>query len=99
MITAPAAEPPVQPEEPYVRVIDPSKPMVALTFDDGPDEVCSGRILDILEEYHALATFFEVGRNVLACPEPVGRMAEMEREKKRKKTVHFMDFLRRYLTK
>lgn len=75
--SAPAEEPPVQPEEPYVRVIDPSKPMVALTFDDGPDEVCSGRILDILEEYHALATFFEVGRNVLACPEPVGRMAEM----------------------
>lgn len=75
--SAPAEEPPVQPEEPYVRVIDPSKPMVALTFDDGPDEVCSGQILDILEEYHALATFFEVGRNVLACPEPVGRMAEM----------------------
>jgi len=75
--SAPAEEPPVQPEEPYVRVIDPSKPMVALTFDDGPDEICSGQILDILEEYHALATFFEVGRNVLACPEPVGRMAEM----------------------
>ena len=72
-----SAPQPREPEEPYVRVIDPSKPMVALTFDDGPDEVCSGRILDILEEYHALATFFEVGRNVLACPEPVGRMAEM----------------------
>lgn len=65
------------PEEPYVRAIDPSKPMVALTFDDGPDEICSGQILDILEEHHALATFFEVGRNVAACPEPVARMAEM----------------------
>lgn len=73
----PEEEPPVQPEEPYVRVIDPARPMVALTFDDGPDGTCSDQILDILEEHHALATFFEVGRNVAACPEPVGRMAEM----------------------
>lgn len=74
---APEEEPPVQPEEPYVRVIDPARPMVALTFDDGPDGTCSDQILDILEEHHALATFFEVGRNVAACPEPVSRMAEM----------------------
>ncbi len=65
------------PEEPYVRVIDPSRPMVALTFDDGPDETWSNAILDVLEENHALATFFEVGRNVRACPDPVGRMVEM----------------------
>lgn len=73
----PKEEPAPRQEEPYVRVIDPAKPMVALTFDDGPDETCSGQILDILEENHALATFFEVGRNVAACPEPVARMAEM----------------------
>ena len=66
-----------EPEEPYVRIIDPSKPMVALTFDDGPDGVTSGQILDILEENHALATFFEVGRNVARYPDPVKRMAEM----------------------
>ncbi len=75
----PEEEPPAppEPEEPYVRVIDPAKPMVALTFDDGPDAACSDQILDILEEHHALATFFEVGRNVAACPEPVGRMVEL----------------------
>lgn len=66
-----------EPEEPYVRVIDPARPMVALTFDDGPDETWSHAILDTLEEHHALATFFEVGRNVRACPEPVRRMADM----------------------
>ena len=71
-------EPPVpEPEEPYVRVIDPSKPMVALTFDDGPHDTWSNAILDVLEENHALATFFEVGRNVRAHPEPVQRMAEL----------------------
>ena len=74
-----AAEPEeaATPEEPYVRVIDPSKPMVALTFDDGPHKTCTDEILDILEENHALATFFEVGRNVQRYPEPVARAYEM----------------------
>jgi len=73
----PKPEEPEEPEEPYVRIIDPSKPMVALTFDDGPSGVYTDRILDALEENHALATFFEVGRNVARYPEPVARMAEM----------------------
>ena len=66
-----AAETPPEevPEEPYVRVIDPSKPMVALTFDDGPDPTYTPQILALLEEYHAVATFFEVGWNIYACPE------------------------------
>ncbi len=86
LATAPSDEPesteketevPEEPEEPYVRTIDPSKPMVALTFDDGPCGTWSDAILDVLEENHALATFFEVGNNVLAYPEPVQRMAEL----------------------
>lgn len=70
-------EPVEEPEEPYVRLIDPAKPMVALTFDDGPHGTWTDVILDVLEENHALATFFEVGNNVRACPEPVKRMADM----------------------
>lgn len=41
--------------------IDPSKPMIALTFDDGPGGSSSDKILDILEKYNARATFFMVG--------------------------------------
>ena len=70
-------EEPQVPEAPYVRVVDPSKPMVALTFDDGPHAVYSDMILDVLEEYHAVATFFEVGRNIAACPEVLPRMEEL----------------------
>lgn len=73
----PEEEPEPEPEEPYIRVIDPSKPMVALTFDDGPAGTYSDQILDILEENHALATFFEVGGNVWAYPKTVARMAEI----------------------
>lgn len=43
--------------------IDPSKPMVALTFDDGPSAV-TPRILDILKSNGCHATFFVVGNRV-----------------------------------
>ena len=42
--------------------VDASKPMIALTFDDGPLTVeVSEKILDTLEKYNARATFFMVG--------------------------------------
>ena len=63
------------PETP--RTVDPTKPMVALTFDDGPNATYSDMLLDILEENHAVATFFEVGRNVANCPQPLARMVEL----------------------
>lgn len=41
--------------------IDPTKPMVALTFDDGPVKGVTDEILDILAQYNVRATFFIVG--------------------------------------
>lgn len=70
-----AAEP--APEEPYVRTVDPAAPMVALTFDDGPHELYTDQILDVLEERRAVATFFEVGRSVAQYPQPLVRMDEL----------------------
>lgn len=43
------------------RNIDSSKPMVALTFDDGPNGTATPKILDILERYNVVATFFDLG--------------------------------------
>lgn len=63
-----------------VRAIDPDKPMVALTFDDGPYDKTSNRILDCLEKYDALATFFELGQNVANYPKVVKREAELGME-------------------
>ncbi len=45
------------------RVIDPTKPMIALTFDDGPSEYTL-RILETLEEYGCHATFCMVGNRM-----------------------------------
>jgi len=39
-------------------------PHVAITFDDGPDDVYTPRILDVLGRYGAPATFFVVGAMV-----------------------------------
>jgi len=41
--------------------IDPNKPMIALTFDDGPVPGVTDKILDVLEQYNARATFFVCG--------------------------------------
>ena len=41
--------------------IDPDKPMVALTFDDGPTPGVTDQILDVLAQYNARATFFVCG--------------------------------------
>jgi len=46
------------------REIDPNKPMVALTFDDGPSKNYTPIILDILKENNANATFFVLGSEV-----------------------------------
>ena len=40
------------------RKIDPKKPMVALTFDDGPNGTVTPKILNTLEKYGVVATFF-----------------------------------------
>ena len=45
----------------------PARPMVALTFDDGPDPEYTPRILDALAAAGAIATFFMVGRQVAAA--------------------------------
>lgn len=43
--------------------IDPSKPMIALTFDDGPSKY-TWSIVSTLYQYNARATFFLVGNRV-----------------------------------
>lgn len=44
--------------------IDLDKPMIALTYDDGPYSEVTDRILNVLEKNGAKATFFVVGNRV-----------------------------------
>ncbi|CCI27247.1 chitin deacetylase family protein [Microcystis aeruginosa] len=40
------------------------KPIIALTIDDGPDAVATPKILEILQQYQARATFFMISDRV-----------------------------------
>lgn len=54
--------------------VDPSGKMLALTFDDGPGSLTS-RLLDVLKQYDARATFFVIGRQVSGYAGEMKRMA------------------------
>ncbi len=56
------------------RQIDPTRPMVALTFDDGPQPSVGNRIMDCLAQYDGRATFFMVGDRVASRTAEVQRM-------------------------
>lgn len=61
------------------NMIDLNKPMIALTFDDGPNHNTS-RILDILDKYGVKATFFILGTNIKGNEKTIERMKKQGME-------------------
>src|SRR4051812_3923131 len=53
------------PGSPY----QPGAPVVALTFDDGPNPTYTPQVLGILAQYHVPATFFVLGRSGVVYPD------------------------------
>lgn len=54
--------------------IDPEVPALALTFDDGPDEEWTPRLLDALAAAGARATFFPIAPRAAAHPHLIAQM-------------------------
>jgi peptidoglycan/xylan/chitin deacetylase (PgdA/CDA1 family) len=50
--------------------------LVALTFDDGPNDPWTLRIADVLDQYGVKGTFFVVGKNADVHPEVVRALVE-----------------------
>jgi peptidoglycan/xylan/chitin deacetylase (PgdA/CDA1 family) len=50
-------------------------PYIALTFDDGPHEKLTPRLLDLLAKHRIHATFFVIGENAAKYPEILQRAA------------------------
>src|SRR5208283_487704 len=48
--------------------------ILALTYDDGPSEALTPRILDLLQQHGAKATFFILARNASKYPHIVDRI-------------------------
>jgi peptidoglycan-N-acetylglucosamine deacetylase len=69
---------PVAPRPPRVpasyNAVNTSRPVVALTFDDGPHPELTPKLLDILRHHGVRATFYVIGRNVETYPEIARRI-------------------------
>jgi peptidoglycan-N-acetylglucosamine deacetylase len=52
----------------------PAVPVLALTFDDGPDPAWTPRLLDLLRRLGARATFFPIASRAAAHPEIIERI-------------------------
>ena len=63
-----------------LEAIDPEKPMVAVTYDDGPNPETTPTVLDALEKNYAVATFFMQGKYIEGNEEILERSAAMGNE-------------------
>lgn len=56
--------------------IPTNKPLIALTFDDGPHPIYTKEIMDLLNRHGAKATFFVTGSQVNKLPDIVKQLAD-----------------------
>lgn len=61
----------------FATTVDPNGKMVAVTYDDGPSNTITNRILDTLEKYNSRATFFVIGSRIDYNYEPMQRAYKM----------------------
>lgn len=61
---------------PVLYQVDTEEKKVALTFDDGPHEVFTPMILDILKKYGVKVTFFVMGERAAQYPQLLRRLVE-----------------------
>jgi peptidoglycan/xylan/chitin deacetylase (PgdA/CDA1 family) len=60
----------------YVWSVNTKEKIIYLSFDDGPHPVATPFVLDELKKYNAKATFFCIGKNVVAEPVIYKRILE-----------------------
>jgi len=65
--------PPIPEQKTTVSSVHVDGPYIALTFDDGPSEKLTPRLLDLLGQHHIHVTFFVIGENVAQHPEILQR--------------------------
>jgi peptidoglycan/xylan/chitin deacetylase (PgdA/CDA1 family) len=72
---SPAPTPDLTRQNALARGVDPNKPMLALTFDDGPHPD-SLLVVEALEAHGARGTFFVLGKNIQGNEEVLRRIAQ-----------------------
>jgi len=61
---------------PFPYAAETDEKIVALSFDDGPNEPYTTQLLNTLDRYDVKATFFQVGRCALRFPSSTRRVVE-----------------------
>ncbi len=69
----PKTAPPPPEQKTTTSSVHVDGPYIALTFDDGPNEKLTPRLLDLLAQHHIHATFFVIGENAVEHPEILKR--------------------------
>jgi peptidoglycan/xylan/chitin deacetylase (PgdA/CDA1 family) len=59
---------------PFPRRTDTADKVIALTFDDGPNDPYTSQIADLLAQAGIRATFFQVGHCMQRCPDVTARL-------------------------
>lgn len=59
-----------------ITYVQTTEPVLALTFDDGPSPKYTPRLLEVLDQYQARATFFCVGQFAARYPEVIRQAAK-----------------------
>jgi len=59
-----------------VTAIRTAKPIIAMTYDDGPHPTLTPTLLDALKKRRLRATFYLIGRSVVTWPDIVRRIAD-----------------------
>lgn len=59
-----------------ISPLEPGRPLVALTFDDGPTRRYTPQILDILDAHNSVGTFFVLGSLAVNQGDILARMSE-----------------------
>src|SRR5438045_6306132 len=71
---------PVPEQKVTVSSVHVDGPYIAMTFDDGPNEKLTPKLLDLLAQHHIHATFFVLGENAIQHPEILKRMVQEDHE-------------------
>ncbi len=73
ILSAPArpAPPSVVRPAPTIKAVPMTKKLIAFTFDDGPNRRYTPRVVELLKQNHAHATFFVIGQEVVRYPDVI----------------------------
>lgn len=76
-VTAPTPAPlPASAKKPSYTSCNVDGPVVAMTFDDGPSNKLTPKLLDLLKQRGIKATFFVIGKNVADSPDIAKRIVD-----------------------